>query len=122
MDAEHDGSSPNNESPNSQQRESELGLINSRFVLGQLAMTKGVANEVSSETVLSVLQRHARGDWGDLDDEDKKENENAVRTGEGRILSAYWVQSAVANDGEVRVYVITESDRSVTTVLLTDEY
>jgi hypothetical protein len=58
--------------------------------------------------------RHRSGDWGDVCDEDKKLNDEAV-DGEGRILSAYTV------DGE-KVWVITEWDRSVTTVLFPSEY
>ncbi len=55
------------------------------------------------------------GDWGDLDDEDKKENELSVKQG-FRILSAYNLEN-----GE-KVWVITEWDRSVTTILLPEEY
>ncbi len=55
------------------------------------------------------------GDWGDLDDEDKKENELSVKEG-FRILSAYKLETGV------KVWVITEWDRSVTTIFLPDEY
>ena len=61
------------------------------------------------------LERHARGDWGDLSEEDKQENELAVEQG-FRILSAYHTSKGC------KLWVITESDRSVTTILLPDEY
>lgn len=63
---------------------------------------------------LAVLSRHVRGDWGDLDEEDKKENELSVTEG-FRILSAY-------GKGDSRLWVITEADRSATTILLPREY
>lgn len=122
MEAEHDGCGPSSHDGSEQAPDSTLGITDSRFTVGQLAMTRGVAHEVSNETVLDVLRRHARGDWGDLDEEDKQANEHAVKNDEGRILSAYWVPSMLTADGQVRLYVITESDRSVTTVLLIDEY
>ena len=60
------------------------------------------------------LRRHASGDWGDLCPSDKALNREALRNG-SRIFSAYEVEGR-------RFYVITESDRAVTTVLLADEY
>jgi hypothetical protein len=61
------------------------------------------------------IRRHATGDWGDLDEDDKAENELSV--GEGfRILSAYTMERGV------KLWVISESDRSVTTILLPSEY
>jgi len=62
-----------------------------------------------------LIVRHAAGDWGDLDDFDRAQNDAAVQTG-GRIFSAYQVTD------DVRVWVITEADRSHTTVLLPGEY
>ena len=59
--------------------------------------------------------RHRRGDWGDLKDEDKEENEASLREG-FRILSAY-----VSETG-IRFWIITEADRSSTCVLLPEEY
>jgi hypothetical protein len=63
----------------------------------------------------AYLARHAAGDWGDLDEPDRRMNELALRHDE-RILSAY-----ALTDG-TRIYVITEADRSVTTILLPEEY
>jgi hypothetical protein len=62
----------------------------------------------------ALLGRHVRGDWGDLDDEDKQRNDEALTLG-SRIFSAYLVEG-------VKFWVITEADRSVTTILLPEEY
>ena len=87
------------------------------FPLGQLVMTPGVA--ALDIDVMSFIGRHHLGDWGELDAFDRRQNETAVREGL-RILSAYDVPM---NDGEtVRLWVITEADRSVTTALLPSEY
>jgi len=62
-----------------------------------------------------ILARHVAGDWGDLDARDKALNDAAVKRG-GRIFSAYQLTD------DIRVWVITEADRSSTTVLLPSEY
>jgi hypothetical protein len=65
------------------------------------------------------LARHASGDWGDLDGLDKRQNDSAVKEGY-RILSAYDVPVA---DGETeRIWIITEGDRSATTLLKPEDY
>jgi hypothetical protein len=90
--------------------------MKARFRLGKLVATPGALNAAPSpEALLDLVQRHASGDWGDLDAHDRRENEIAVRRGGLRILSAYQL------DG-TRFWIITESDRSVTTILLPDEY
>ena len=61
-----------------------------------------------------LLARHATGDWGELCAFDRRQNEMALRTGE-RVLSSYPV-------GGGKVWVITEADRSITTILLPEEY
>ncbi len=68
----------------------------------------------AGEDPLYLLGRHASGDWGDLDPHDRRENERSLRRG-WRLLSSYPV-------GETRVWVITEADRSCTTILLPEEY
>ncbi|WIY36658.1 hypothetical protein QRO11_10170 [Paracidovorax citrulli] len=87
------------------------------FPLGQLTVTQGAAPYLFSGVIsaLGIVSRHQSGDWGDLCEHDRRCNDHAVRSG-GRILSAYRV------DGTTRLWVITESDRSVTTVLLPSEY
>lgn len=91
--------------------------IANRFALGQTTMTAGIAEAARRGEVnpAQLLQRHVSGDWGDLGPGDKQMNEDAVRTGEDRILSAYMVNGQ-------KVYVITEWDRSYTTVLFASEY
>ena len=84
------------------------------FKPGRLVCTPGASEVFTSLEIGQFIERHLRGDWGDLDQEDKFSNERAVRDG-SRLLSAY-------ETDDDRVYVITEADRSVTTVLLPEEY
>ena len=88
-----------------------------RFPLGRTVATPGalVALVRARETPLPYLVRHAAGDWGDLDQDDRAENECALKDG-CRILSAYRLAD------HTRIWIITEADRSVTTILLPDEY
>lgn len=88
-----------------------------RFQLGRTLITPGAldAREEAGETGREYLRRHASGDWGIVDDDDKKENELSVREG-FRILSAYLTGKGV------KIWVITEADRSATTILLPSEY
>jgi len=90
---------------------------NARFALGQVVATPGAlaAMEEAGQNLLGLLIRHQSGDWGELDEEDKAENELSVREG-FRILSAYVLTT------KVKVWIITESDRSATTFLLPEEY
>ena len=87
------------------------------FRLGQLVGTPGAikALQEAEQDPLELLYRHVTGDWGVLDDEDKKENEFSVVHG-FRIVSAYKLETGV------KVWVITEADRSATTILLPDDY
>jgi hypothetical protein len=88
-----------------------------KFRLGKIVATPGAlqALEEAGQSALDFVSRHARGDWGEVDAEDKRANEDALRDGD-RILSAYRTKL-----GE-RVWVITEADRSSTTLLLPSEY
>jgi len=83
--------------------------------LGMLVATPNALANVNSEEIQKALQRHVVGDWGELDEEDKKANDQALQNGE-RLLSAY--QSATGT----KFWIITEADRSVTTVLLPEDY
>jgi hypothetical protein len=85
-----------------------------RFPLGQVAITANASLRLSTEEVFTALKRHASGDWGDLCPEDSLANDTALQHG-GRLFSAY-------GQGEHRFWVITEADRSVTTVLLPEDY
>jgi hypothetical protein len=84
-----------------------------RFPLGQLAITANATTRLSTEEVLAALRRHACGDWGDLCPEDTLANDSSLEHG-GRLLSAY-------GEGSGRFWIITESDRSVTTILLPED-
>ena len=86
------------------------------FPLGQIVATPGAltALEKAGQTLTEFLTRHVRGDWGELCEEDRKENQLSLERG-FRLLSNYRT-----NVG--KLYVITEADRSVTTILLPEEY
>ena len=88
-----------------------------RFELGQLVATPGAlaALEAARTSPAELMGRHLMGDWGELDREDWAANDRALKGGE-RLLSAYTLPT-----GE-KLWVITEWDRSATTVLTPDEY
>lgn len=86
-----------------------------KFELGQVLITPGARDALELKDVASSLVRHAGGDFGDVCEEDWTLNEEAVDTGD-RILSAY-----IDRNGE-KFWIITEWDRSATTILLPDEY
>ena len=88
-----------------------------RFPLGRVVATPGAieALEQASINGFELLSRHHRGDWGDLSEDDKAENEFSVDK-YLRIFSSYRI-----SDDE-KVWIITEADRSVTTLLLPSEY
>ena len=87
------------------------------FQLGRLVATPGALRACADADTdpSTYVYRHSCGNWGDLDPEDKSANNWAVEHG-ARILSAYKLPS------EVRVWIITEADRSATTLLLPEEY
>jgi hypothetical protein len=87
------------------------------FTLGNVVVTPGAltALEASGQHYLTLLSRHARGDWGDICAQDREENARSVREGH-RLLSAYTLRNGQ------RLWIITASDRSVTTILLPQEY
>ena len=89
-----------------------------KFQLGQVVATPGALEvlERAGQSPDFFLAKHVSGDdWGDLDHADQKANENALRNG-GRLLSAYYT---LRGD---KIWIITEADRSSTTLLLPDEY
>ena len=86
-----------------------------KFYTGQIVITPGASSKLSQDDVLGGLIRHMSGDWGELDEHDWKENEAALEHG-FRLFSQYRVR-----DG-AKFWIITEHDRSVTTILLPDEY
>lgn len=86
----------------------------SKFPMGQIVSTPGALESIAPDDMLVCLGRHARGDWGDCDPEDKKTNNEALKYG-SRLFSVYKSKG-------VKFWIITEADRSVTTVLLPSEY
>jgi hypothetical protein len=93
----------------------EAEMAKARFRLGRLVSTPGALEHVSHGEMLRAVARHTTGDWGTVCSEDAEANEAAVHE-RARLLSAYTTE-----DG-VRFWIITEADRSVTTVLLPEEY
>jgi hypothetical protein len=95
----------------------EVIITTSKFGLGRIVATPGAldALERCEQAAAELLHRHVVGDWGDLDEEDRAENELSVKKG-FRLLSAYRLR-----DG-TEIWIITEADRSSTTVLLPEEY
>ena len=87
------------------------------FKLGKLLITPGAlqALQASGDSPWGILARHMAGDWGEVDDEDKRLNDAAVKDGT-RVLSAYLTSQ------RTRIWIITEADRNATTILLPDEY
>lgn len=87
------------------------------FPAGRLVATPGALAllERANKAPLEFLSRHLRGDWGDLCQEDKTENELSLKFG-FRLLSSYPVTEAE------KLWIITEADRSMTTLLLPEEY
>lgn len=86
-----------------------------KFPLGRVVATPGVLAKVPRGEINAALSRHAHGDWGIVPAGDKKSNERALHEGD-RIFSAYRSLSGV------KFWIITEWDRSVTTVLLPEDY
>lgn len=94
-----------------------ITLSQPRFKAGQVVMTQGI-DDLIQRGVFNpgpYLQRHLNGDWGDLCDEDRRTNDAALMHGD-RLFSSYQVTPAL------KIWIITEWNRSVTTLLLPDEY
>jgi hypothetical protein len=86
-----------------------------RFPLGRLVITTNAARTLTPREMHDALRRHESGDWGDLPAEDASQNDAALCQSEGRLFSAY-------GEGDGKFWIITEADRSVTTILLPDDY
>jgi len=100
-------------------KESTMSIltIKPKFSLGQLVATPGAlrALEAAGQSPGYFLDRHLAGDWGEVCDDDKRLNDEALVDG-SRILSAYRTLKGV------KIWIITEADRSSSCVLLPDEY
>ena len=90
-------------------------IVKGKFPLGQTVITRTAMDTLTQEDVMKALARHAAGDWGDVCEEDFRENEQSLDQG-FRLFSVYH-----AKDG-TKFYIITEADRSATTVLLPEDY
>lgn len=86
-----------------------------KFIPGRILITAGALRTLTAESVQAAFLRHLRGDWGEVCPEDAASNDEALRIG-ARLVSAY------RDDRGTRFWIITEADRSATTILLPEEY
>lgn len=94
-----------------------------KFKLGQKVVTRAVHERMKADRkfqgfVYRSLGRHANGDWGDFCEEDRAVNEEALASGEARLFSAYIFDK----QKDDKIWIITEWDRSVTTILFPEDY
>lgn len=89
--------------------------MSGKFSLGQTVSTRNALETLHPEDVLIAMGRHHAGDWGELREEDRQANEQALTNG-GRLFSVYHDRN------QTKFYIITECDRSYTTVLLPEDY
>jgi len=93
-----------------------------RIALGRIMMTRALAAcfrsvEEAAEACLPFLLRHAAGDWGEVSEEDRDANDMAItQQGAARVMSVWQIETPCG--GRPRLWIITEADRSVTTLLL----
>lgn len=90
-------------------------IISVPFDLGQTVATPHVLEAVPKAEIFAALQRHQSCDWGDLCPQDKWSNDKAVKNGD-QLLSVYHSRNGI------KFWIVTEWDRSVTTVLLPEDY
>lgn len=96
-------------------------ILEPRFTLGRTYATSGVTRwaERHGIDLARYLRRHHCGDWGDLNPDDRQANEDALEHGD-RIFSSYKIDSYKIADR--KIYIVTEHDRSMTTIMLSEEY
>jgi hypothetical protein len=92
-----------------------MSVQTAKFSLGRMIATPNALASIPNDEILHAMSRHVRADWGELDPEDLQANEHALQFG-GRLFSSY------LSSQNVRFWIITEHDRSVTTVLLPMDY
>lgn len=85
------------------------------FPLGRLVATPNALAHLTETDIITALRRHVHGDWGDVDEHDRKENNLSLKKG-FRLLSVYYGQN------KTKFWIITEADRSSTCVLLPEDY
>jgi len=86
-----------------------------KFRLGHLVSTPNALATLTQDDILAGIYRHSAGDWGEVDEHDRRQNEVALEKG-GRLFSAY------RSTKGVKFWLITEADRSSSTVLLPEDY
>ena len=91
-----------------------LAIPQTKFPLGQIVITTNANAQLTSRAVNESLGRHASGDWGEVCKDDAALNNEALKQGD-RVLSVY-------RSGETKFWIITEADRSVTTILMPEDY
>ena len=91
-----------------------IAIARPLFPLGEIVITANAQGTLDTADVQQGLSRHARGDWGEVCPEDREENELSLKEG-FRLMSVY-------QSGDKRFWIITEADRSVTTVLMPEDY
>ena len=86
-----------------------------QFPSGQIVITPTALNTLNQTDVNTAMVRHLRGDWGDVDEEDRRTNDQSLKHG-ARLLSVYHTANGT------KFWIITEADRSATTILLPSDY
>lgn len=95
--------------------------------LGTVYITAGIAARIASGDISTkriahlLIDRHMQAHWGDMDADDRQANDDALING-NRVLSCYSIRPGRPAIGDNRVWIITEADRSATTILLPEEY
>jgi hypothetical protein len=89
--------------------------------LGRVVATAAVAAAIPHPQITALLDRHATGDWGDISEDDKAANDEAARSGDGRLFSSYLTPE------HGKVWIITDDIRGegegpITTVMVPDDY
>ena len=94
-----------------------IEIAKSKFRLGTLVSTPDAlaALTEAGQSPMHFICRHLQGDWGDCDEHDRQANEDAMKNGD-RLFSVYRTSKGI------KIWVITEADRSSTCVLLPEEY
>jgi hypothetical protein len=92
-----------------------MTTFTAKFPPGEILATPNALAHLSQADILPAIGRHLRGDWGDVDSEDREANERALLDGT-RLFSVYHAENGT------KFWIITEADRSVTTVLLPEDY
>ena len=98
------------------------------FKLGRLVATRTVASLMEKDAAFSKftsasLERYTKCDWGDLDESDWAQNDEALKNEDNRLLAAYKFPTEIAPSGrDDKIWIITEWDHSVTTILFPSEY